>query len=75
MEVTSVLLGGRCADGPAIVAADEDDRSAQSAGKVDSSVEVSFRCCTFPKVHCRTRLLAIQLCCTQSVNAQSTEVC
>ena len=65
-RLTSVLLSGRSADGPAIVAADEDDRSAQGAGKVDSSVEVPFRGCTFSKVHCHTCLLAIQLYCTRA---------
>ena len=65
-RLTSVLLSGRSADGPAIVAADKDDRSAQCAGKVDSSVKVPFRCCAFSKVHCHTCLLTIQLCCTQT---------
>jgi len=39
---TSVLLGTGSADGPAIVAADEEHGCAQSAGKVDSSMEVSL---------------------------------
>lgn len=39
---TSVLLSAGSADGPAIVAADEEHGCAQSAGKVDSSMEVSL---------------------------------
>lgn len=65
-RLASVLLSGRSADGPAIVAADEDDRSAQRAGKVDSSVKVPFRGCSFSKIHCHTCLLAIQLCSTHT---------
>jgi len=39
---TSVLLSAGSADGPAIVAADEEHGCAQSAGKVDSSMEISL---------------------------------
>lgn len=58
---TSVLVGGRRGDGPAIVAAHKNHGGSQGGGKVESRVEVSLAGGAVAEVGHRNRVALVQL--------------
>ena len=72
---TSILLRGRGGDGPAVVAADEDDRRAQRGRKVEGGVEVAFAGGALTKVGNSHSLLLLQLRTPETGYRASTRGC